>query len=248
MKKNINKEKIVKISLTIEYKNAIKITVLFFEERSIQLIEKSEKCKKSILESTHQEFMLQGYHDASMRRIAKNAGVTTGAIYRYFPNKDSLFLEVTKSAVETFYQMYEKAYDQTVEDAFQGISYTENSNKQGSQSSLVAMYDLIYEQFDKFYLLVHYSHETSMGSFLHKLVERETETWVEYIEILKNKYNSNYLINKNSLHIICEVYITAIFEPIRHKMDKETAIAEAGFFRQFFIDGCLGIEKIIKDK
>ncbi|WP_278321182.1 TetR/AcrR family transcriptional regulator [Lachnotalea glycerini] len=200
-----------------------------------------------MLESAQKEFVLQGYHDSSMRIIAKNAGVTTGAIYRYYPNKDSLFLAVTKSAVESFYQMYDQAYDQTVEDAFQGISYTEKSNKQGSQSSLAAMYDLIYEQFDKFYLLANYSHETIKGSFLQELVERETKTWIKYIEILKNKYNSNYVINKNSLHIICEVYIKAIFEPICHKMDKETAIAEATFFRQFFIDGCLGIEKIIKN-
>lgn len=190
--------------------------------------------------------MLQGYHKASMRVLAKNAGVTTGAIYRYFPNKDALFLAVTESAVKAFYGMYDAAYNKTCEDAIIGISYTDNSNMQGSQSSLIAMYDLIYEQFDKFYLLVNYSHETSMGSFLHKLVERETDTWVEYIEILKKKYNSNYSINKNSLHIICEVYITAIFEPICHRMDRETAIMEAGFFRQFFIDGCLGIEKIIK--
>ena len=192
------------------------------------------------------EFMLQGYHQASMRQIAKNAGVTTGAIYRYFPNKDALFQAVTKSAVDAFYSMYDMAYHQTVEDAFLGISYTDQSNQQGTQSSLIAMYDLIYEQFDKFYLLVKYSHETTMESFLHKLVERETDTWVEYIEILKAKYHSDYSINRNSLHIICEVYITAIFEPVLHKRNKEMAITEASFFRQFFIDGCLGIEKIIK--
>lgn len=190
--------------------------------------------------------MLKGYHNASMRILAKNAGVTTGAVYRYFSNKDALFLAVTKSAVVSFEFMYDTAYNKTVEDALAGVCYTENSKMQGSQSSVIAMYDLIYEQFDQFYLLVNYAHETSMGSFLHKIVERETDTWIEYIEILKNKYNSNYSINKNSLHIICEVYIKAVFEPICHRMDKETAIMEAEFFRQFFIDGCLGIEKIIK--
>ncbi len=45
-----------------------------------------------------------------------------------------------------------------------------------------------------------------------------------------------------------EVYIKAVFEPICHRMDKETAVMEADFFQQFFIDGCLGIEKIIKGK
>lgn len=220
--------------------------MLFLRRELRSKIEKSEECKKSILESACKEFLLQGYHKASMRTLAKNAGVTTGAVYRYFPNKDALFLAVTKSAVEDFYGMYDRVYNKTVEDAFQGVSYTDHSDQQGSQSNLITMYDLIYEQFDKFYLLVNYSHETSMGSFLHKLVERETDTWVEYIQILKDKYHSDYMINKNALHIICEVYITAIFEPIFHKMDKATAIKDAGFFRQFFVDGCLGIERIIK--
>lgn len=190
--------------------------------------------------------MLHGYNNTSMRMLAKHAGVTTGAIYRYFPNKDSLFLAVTKSAVEAFYYMYDAAYSKSVEEAFIGISYADRSKEQESKDTLIAMYELIYEQFDKFYLLCNYSHETSMGSFLHQLVEKETDTWIEYIEILKKRYCSDYFIHRNSLHIICEVYIRAIFEPVYHKMDKQTAMIEAEFIRRFFMDGCLGIERIIK--
>ena len=35
--------------------------------------------------------MEKGYNDASVRSIAKQAGLTTGAIFRYFPDKESLF-------------------------------------------------------------------------------------------------------------------------------------------------------------
>lgn len=197
------------------------------------------------MEHATKEFLEKGYQNTSMRVLAAKAGVTTGAIYRYFENKESLFQAVTQSALDAFYEMYNRVYHQTIDDTLAGISYLDADPKEGSLR-LAVLYDLIYEQFDQFYLLIKYSEETSMGSFLHGLIQRETDTWVEFIELLKKKYHSEYEIHRHSLYTICQVYITAIFDPIFHKMDKETAIAEADFFRQFFIDGCLGIERIIK--
>lgn len=52
---------------------------------------KSEDTKQLILDTAKKEFMEKGYNDASVRSIAKQAGLTTGAIFRYFPDKESLF-------------------------------------------------------------------------------------------------------------------------------------------------------------
>ena len=41
----------------------------------------------AILEAGKKEFLTYGYEKASLRRIAKEASVTTGAIYGYFPGK-----------------------------------------------------------------------------------------------------------------------------------------------------------------
>ena len=40
---------------------------------------------QKILDAGMEEFQEKGFRDASLRQIVKNAGVTTGAFYGYFP-------------------------------------------------------------------------------------------------------------------------------------------------------------------
>ena len=51
---------------------------------------KSEDTKQLILDTAKKEFMEKGYNDASVRSIAKQAGLTTGAIFRYFADRTGL--------------------------------------------------------------------------------------------------------------------------------------------------------------
>lgn len=44
-----------------------------------------------ILSAAKAEFSEKGFQSASLRRIVKNAGVTTGAFYGYFKRKEELF-------------------------------------------------------------------------------------------------------------------------------------------------------------
>lgn len=60
-----------------------------------------EEIKKEILQTALKEFHDKGFSNASMRNIARNAGVSLGNIYRYFPSKEDLF----KALVEVPYQL-----------------------------------------------------------------------------------------------------------------------------------------------
>ena len=44
-----------------------------------------------ILSAAMQEFLEKGFTSASLRNIAKKAGVTTGALYGYYDSKEDLF-------------------------------------------------------------------------------------------------------------------------------------------------------------
>lgn len=50
--------------------------------------------REEIIRSAHQLFMLRGYHGASMRQIAQQAGLAVGGIYNHFSNKEDIFLAV----------------------------------------------------------------------------------------------------------------------------------------------------------
>ena len=50
------------------------------------------------------------YKRQSLRRIAKEASVTTGAIYGYFAGKDALFAALTEDAAEELVELYTKVH------------------------------------------------------------------------------------------------------------------------------------------
>jgi TetR/AcrR family transcriptional regulator, transcriptional repressor of aconitase len=47
-------------------------------------------------------FARDGFDAASMRDIVREAGISAGAVYRYFPSKDELIVAVVRRAVEIF--------------------------------------------------------------------------------------------------------------------------------------------------
>ena len=69
-----------------------------------QAMEKSgSNTKKLIEQAAIKEFMEKGFMGASLRQIVKNAGVTTGAFYKYYPTKEKLFAGLVQKHAEHIY-------------------------------------------------------------------------------------------------------------------------------------------------
>ncbi|MCX8123496.1 MAG: TetR/AcrR family transcriptional regulator [Spirochaetes bacterium] len=63
--------------------------------KSFQQLKESEKenRKKIIIDAAERVFASKPFNQVTMRDIAKEAGITPGAIYRHFPDQQSLFVE-----------------------------------------------------------------------------------------------------------------------------------------------------------
>ena len=59
-----------------------------------------EKTKAKILDVAMQVFSTHGYEGASIRAIAKAAGISIGGVYLYFRNKEELYLNLIKDRIE----------------------------------------------------------------------------------------------------------------------------------------------------
>lgn len=59
-----------------------------------------------ILSAAKAEFSEKGFQSASLRRIVKNAGVTTGAFYGYFKSKEELFDALVGEQYDTLMGMF----------------------------------------------------------------------------------------------------------------------------------------------
>ncbi|MET7361080.1 ScbR family autoregulator-binding transcription factor [Streptomyces sp. NPDC005562] len=59
--------------------------------------ERAQKTREEILRAAAEVFDERGYSGASMREIMNRAGVTLGAVYFHFPNKEALALAVMRA-------------------------------------------------------------------------------------------------------------------------------------------------------
>lgn len=69
----------------------------------------SEITKEKILQSAKTEFLENGFIAASLRTIAGNASLTTGAMYRHFKDKDALFCALVDDAITTTLEFIKKS-------------------------------------------------------------------------------------------------------------------------------------------
>ena len=75
-----------------------------------------EKIKQAALE----EFYTNGYAKASLRTICNRAGVTTGAMYFSFENKEALFRAILQPLVESYEKMLARCMQMELEDLSEG--------------------------------------------------------------------------------------------------------------------------------
>ena len=61
--------------------------------------ERSALTHSQILKKSMELFVLQGYHNTSIRDIAKESKISTGAIYHYFSGKEEIAAELFNSTV-----------------------------------------------------------------------------------------------------------------------------------------------------
>ena len=61
---------------------------------------------EALLKSAQLEFLTHGFHDASLRRISADSGVSTNSIYTRFGDKAGLFEALVKPAADGLMEIY----------------------------------------------------------------------------------------------------------------------------------------------
>ena len=118
----------------------------------------NEKLRKDLLEAGKREFMENGFRGASLKSIAASLGVTTGAIYRYYTDKEALFDGLVREPAQELVERY-----RTLQQTFAGRSLEEQLQKLPEVPDKEAswMMDFLYDHFDAFKLIACCSSGTS---------------------------------------------------------------------------------------
>ena len=191
---------------------------------------KAEDTEKNILNTARKHFLKDGFSGASLRNIVKDAGLTTGAFYKYYPTKEALFDALTDPYIEHIYQIY----DRVVED-FEKLSAKEQTSNMSDTSGngMDQMIDYIYEHYDNFRLLLKCGDSGKFETFIHNMVDREMRSSLEYVKKMKEDGIEIPIVGESLMHMIYTGFFSSIFQIIEHDIDKETAKRNVHKLREF---------------
>lgn len=195
---------------------------------------KAEDTEKNILNTARKHFLKDGFSGASLRNIVKDAGLTTGAFYKYYPTKEALFDALTDPYIEHIYQIY----DRVVED-FEKLSAKEQTSNMSDTSGdgMDQMIDYIYEHYDNFRLLLKCGDSGKFETFIHNMVDREMRSSLEYVKKMKEDGIEIPIAGESLMHMIYTGFFSSIFQIIEHDIDKETAKRNVHKLREFNTGG-----------
>lgn len=173
-----------------------------------------------IMTEGKKEFLKKGYKDASLRNIVKQAGVTTGAFYGYYPDKEALFHALVSAAAKELQEYFVK-----IQEGFANLTAEQKVSQIHSYNEEPMRYLLgyIYEYFDAFKLIVCCSDGTDYAYYIDSLVEIGARSTREFIVAAKAEGYQVNEIKPELIHILASAYFYGMFEVVIHDMPKVDA-------------------------
>ena len=187
-----------------------------------------------ILITGKNEFLEKGYSGASLRNIAREAGVTTGAFYGYFKSKAELFDALVAEPYSEFLAIYNGA-----QKAFADQPYEKQAVSVGEISGecMVELLDYAYDHMDAFKLILCCSEGTKYERLIDDMVDIEVKATHDYIKVLRSMGKSVPNIDPVLEHILITGMFNAFFEMIIHEMPRADAQEYLNEMRAFYTAG-----------
>lgn len=176
------------------------------------------------------EFMDKGFRGASLRKIVKDAGVTTGAFYKYYPTKEALFEGLVGPVAAGVSGIWGSSYRSFLaQTPPEQVSNMREHNAVGTRE----MVDYIYEHHDLMKLLLLASEGTRYATFVHDLALKQENAILSFMATQREGGVEVPEIDAEFVHMIASGMFSASFEVVLHNMDKESAYRRIHLLEEF---------------
>lgn len=197
-----------------------------------------KETKQKLLVSGKKEFMEKGYMKASLRNICKDAGVTTGALYFFFQDKEDLFGSLVREPLETLYQFMNEHYASEIDYAIENIK--EMGNFEEDREAMEKIIRFMYHYREEFLLLI----EKSQGSCYENFADRFIDVSQKHYRIMADRYCAWFQkprVDDYSVHWISHIQIDVFIHMLTHEPLVEEALKHSETIMKFLLAGWLGL-------
>ena len=179
----------------------------------------SEETKTRLLQAATEEFAEFGYEKSSLRRICKNAEVTTGALYFFFQDKEDLFQSVIAPVTEPILQMMESHYEKE-----RACNWEELGDAGGEEEDIRASFailDICYGNKKVTDIILSSRNLPVVTAFFDRMIEIMDMQTVHLLKLADE--NSISVQNKYAIHWFSHLQIDAMLNVVSHGLGEEEA-------------------------
>ena len=189
--------------------------------------------REKILDAAKREFLNKGFAGTNVRAVAQEAGVTTGALYNLFKNKDGIFEALVGGVFDEFLHIL--AHNDVFEAKKLGMKTGELSAiTEVSRHRFLKMVDFFYVNWDAMKLLICCAKGSSYEHVFDKAIDfMESET-LQLLKLdgVKMSRRRNFFI-----HVMVTSHFENLKEIFYHDLTKSEA---ANFMLDFNVYHCGG--------
>ncbi len=196
-----------------------------------------KETRKKPLDSAKREFLEKGYMKASLRTICKNAGVTTGALYFFFQDKEDLLKQLVEESLQGLVSIIKPHLSEELNREFSFASADEDSADNRAACEIV---HFKYQNYDVFEILL----TKRQGSAYEDIVSRFADWGEQHYHALAERMAVKLCVPEPDhymIHWMVHMQVDAFVHLFTHEPDEEKAVRHMEEIVVYLISGWNGL-------
>ena len=198
----------------------------------------NKETRQHLLECAKKEFLEKGYMKASLRNICKEAGVTTGALYFFFKDKEALFGALVEEPLKKLYAAMEEhfATEMRNEEQVAQLALEDDRDLEISRQIIWQMY----ANRDAFLLLLTKSQGSRFENCLDEVVdisEQQYRRLCDTVTCATQKPRIDDYMTHWMAHIMVDTFIHLFL----HETEESVALKHVDALTMYLVRGWMGM-------
>ncbi|MBD5115503.1 MAG: TetR/AcrR family transcriptional regulator [Ruminococcaceae bacterium] len=194
-------------------------------------MDNNKETKERLIESARAEFSEKGYTKASLRKICADAGVTTGALYFFFKDKENLFAAIVE---QPFNELKSLLLGHFTSEKEMSLSEMYAHIDGGHDELSAALIHHLYANYEAFMLLLTKAQGTRFESAVDEMVDMTDKTYRAMAESMARQL-PNKQVNSYMLHWLSHMIIDAFIHLVTHEPDESRAVGIMSRIMDFYV-------------
>lgn len=204
-------------------------------------MKQDKETRNKLLHSARAEFLEKGYMKASLRTICKNAGVTTGALYFFFKDKEDLFEALVKETIDGIYRVMQMHFKDESNMLGSGMLLTPETEDADmhSEDAWLVIHQMYLHRDDVLLVLT-----KSQGTKYENIADQFIETAEQHYRVMAKEMQAAYpgsAVDDKFLHWLSHEMIDAFIYMITHIENEKDAVKFMSHSITYMLAGWYGL-------